>query len=79
MATQPLKNRLTFPLLESIQAPVLLISGGSDLAAPAPLQKYFSERVPHAETLLVPNAGHSTFWEQPEVFNRAVLEFIRKH
>jgi pimeloyl-ACP methyl ester carboxylesterase len=79
ITTQPLKNRLTFPLLESIKAPVLLISGGSDLAAPAPLQKYFSERVPHAETLHVPDAGHSTFWEQPEVFNRAVLAFIRKH
>jgi pimeloyl-ACP methyl ester carboxylesterase len=79
MATQPLKNRLSFPLLESIEVPVLLISGGSDLAAPAPLQNYFSERVPHAETLHVPDAGHSTFWEQPEVFNRAVLAFIRKH
>lgn len=79
MPTQPLKNRLSFSLLESIEVPVLLIAGGSDLAAPAPLQRYFSERVPHAETLTVPNAGHSTFWEQPEVFNRAVLEFLRKH
>ena len=79
MPTQPLKNRLTFEALESIDIPVLLIAGGSDLAAPAPTQRYFSERVTHAETLTVPNAGHSTFWEQPEVFNRAVLEFIRKH
>lgn len=79
MATQPLKNRLSFSLLERIQTPLLLIAGGSDLAAPAPLQRYFSERVRHAETLVVPDAGHSTYWEQPEVFNRAVLEFIRKY
>jgi len=33
----------------------------------------------HAETIVVPEAGHSTYWEQPEVFNRAVLSFVRKH
>ena len=79
LPTQPLKNRLTLALLEKITAPTLLISGGSDLAAPAPLQRFFKDHIKHAETLTVPNAGHSTFWEQPEVFNRAVLEFIRKH
>jgi len=26
--------------------------------------------------LIVPEVGHSAYWEQPEVFNRAVLEFI---
>jgi len=79
MPTQPLKNRLTFALLERVQTPVLLVSGGADLSAPAPLQKFFADRVKTAEMLVVPNAGHSTYWEQPEVFNRAVLDFIRKH
>jgi len=27
----------------------------------------------------VPNAGHSVYWEEPELFNRTVLDFIRKH
>jgi pimeloyl-ACP methyl ester carboxylesterase len=79
MPTQPLKNRLTFPVLERIQTPVLLISGGADVSAPAPLQRFFAERVKTAESLVVPNAGHSTYWEAPEDFNRAVLDFIRKH
>lgn len=79
LPTQPLKSHLTFEALESVETPVLMIAGGSDLAAPAPLQHFFSDRVRHVETLLVPNAGHSTFWERPDVFNRAVLEFIRKH
>jgi len=26
-----------------------------------------------------PEAAHSINWEQPEAFNRNVLEFIRKH
>lgn len=79
MTTQPLKNRLSFSLIETVTTPILLIAGGSDLAAPAPLQRFFAERAPHAETLTVPDAGHSTYWEQPEVFNRAVLDFIGKH
>lgn len=79
MTTQPLKNRLSFSLIETVTTPILLIAGGSDLAAPAPLQRFFAESAPHAETLTVPDAGHSTYWEQPEVFNRAVLDFIGKH
>jgi pimeloyl-ACP methyl ester carboxylesterase len=27
----------------------------------------------------MPESGHSTYWEQPELFNRAVLDFIGKH
>jgi pimeloyl-ACP methyl ester carboxylesterase len=79
MENQPLKSRLTLAALESIRTPLLVIRGGADLASPAPLHRFFTERVRHAELLVVPDAGHSVFWEQPDVFNRALLEFIRKH
>jgi len=79
MPTQPLKNRFTFDLLEMVQIPVLLIAGGADLLAPAPLLRYFTERATSAESLVVPDGGHSIFWEQPELFNRAALEFIGKN
>jgi len=29
--------------------------------------------------VVIPECGHSAFWEQPEAFNRAVLDFISKH
>ena len=77
--TQPLRNRLTFSLLEGIEIPTLLISGGADLSAPPPLQRFYTARIRNSESMVVPDAGHSTYWEQPEVFNRAVLEFIRQH
>ena len=79
MDSQPLRNHLTFSALEKVQTPVLIIRGGADLASPAPMSRFFSDRVKHAETLVVPEAGHSVFWEEPEVFNHAVLEFIGKH
>jgi pimeloyl-ACP methyl ester carboxylesterase len=78
-AAQPLRNHLTFSLLETIRTPTLLLTGGSDLYAPPPMLRLFAARIKQAETLIVPEAGHSTYWEQPEVFNRALLEFIGKH
>ena len=74
---QPMRNRITFALLETITLPTLLITGGADLYAPPPVMRLFAARIRHAETVVVPEAGHSTYWEQPEIFNRAVLEFIR--
>jgi pimeloyl-ACP methyl ester carboxylesterase len=79
MAAQPLRNRLTFALLESIDLPAFLLTGGADLYAPPPVLRLFAARIRNSESLIVPEAGHSTYWEQPEIFNRAVLNFIGKH
>jgi pimeloyl-ACP methyl ester carboxylesterase len=76
---QPLRNKLTFSLLETIQTPALLLTGGADMYAPPPVMDLFARRIRNAQTVVVPEAGHSTYWEQPEVFNRTVLEFIGKH
>jgi pimeloyl-ACP methyl ester carboxylesterase len=78
-AAQPLKNRITLSMLETITVPTLLLTGGADLYAPPPIQRMFAARIKHAESVIVPEAGHSTYWEQPDVFNRAVLNFVRKH
>ena len=76
---QPMKNRMTFGLLETVKVPTLLLTGGADMYAPPPLLRLFAARIKGAESVVVPEAGHSSYWEQPEVFNRAVLNFIRKH
>jgi pimeloyl-ACP methyl ester carboxylesterase len=76
---QPLKNRITFAALESIRVPTLLLTGDADMFAPPPVLKMFATHIRHAETVIVPEAGHSTYWEQPEAFNRAVIDFIRRH
>jgi pimeloyl-ACP methyl ester carboxylesterase len=76
---QPLRNRMTFALLESLQAPTLLMTGEADLYAPPPVLQLFAARIKGSETSIVPEAGHSAYWEQPEVFNRAVLSFLAKH
>lgn len=79
LPTQPLRNRLSFALLEKITTPTLFIAGAADLAAPPPLQRFFIARIKNSQSVVIPESGHSTYWEKPEIFNRAVLEFIRKH
>jgi len=76
---QPLRNRMTFSMLESIQVPALLITGDADMYAPPPLLRMFTSRIKSSESFIIPEAGHSGYWEKPEVFNRVVLEFLRKH
>jgi len=76
---QTMRHRVTFSLLEEIKVPTLLITGDADLFAPPFVLRLFAARIKNAESVIVPEAGHSAYWEQPEVFNRAVLGFIRKH
>ena len=72
----PTRNRITFAALETIQIPTLLITGDADLYTPPSVLRLFAARFPKCESLVIPECGHSAFWEQPEAFNRAVLDFI---
>jgi pimeloyl-ACP methyl ester carboxylesterase len=50
-----------------------------DLYTPPSVLRLFAARFANCESVVVPECGHSAFWEQPELFNRAVLDFISKH
>ena len=72
-------NRVTLSSFQGLKVPLLMITGDSDLLAPPPFLRYVTARVKGIESLIIPEAGHSSYWERPEIFNRAVLDFIRKH
>src|SRR6185503_6367788 len=74
---QPTRNRITYALLETVRVPSLLLTGDGDLYMPPSLLREVAARVRGATVVVVPECGHSAFWEQPETFNRTVLEFIR--
>ena len=78
-APPPTRNRLTFARLETIRTPTLLLTGDADLWAPPALMRLFAARIAHAETAIVPDSGHSAYWENPDAFNRLILTFIRKY
>lgn len=76
---QPMKNRITYAALGTIKAPTLLLTGDADLYMPPSLLRSFATRFPSCEAVVIPECGHSAFWEQPEIFNRTVLDFIAKY
>jgi len=79
VAPQPTRNRIIFAALETIKIPTLLLTGDADLYMPPSVLRLFAARFPKCESVVIPECGHSAFWEQPETFNRAVLDFVAKH
>jgi pimeloyl-ACP methyl ester carboxylesterase len=74
---QATRNPITFAALETIRAPTLLLTGDADLYMPPSLLREVAAHIKGCRTIVVPECGHSAFWEQPEIFNREVLEFLR--
>lgn len=75
---QPLNQKLTLEALEKITQPVLMMTGDADLYTPPPMLKKMVDRLKTKEVLIIDGAGHSAHWEQPAVFNKAVLDFLAK-
>lgn len=70
---------VTFAKLETLRMPTFLITGDADLYTPAPVLRQFGRHIKHAELAVFPETGHSAYWEQPEMFNRRVIDFLGKH
>jgi pimeloyl-ACP methyl ester carboxylesterase len=78
-APERMRNRITWSLLEKLDVPTLLVTGDADLYTPPAVLQLFSRRIRTSTTVILPEVGHSAYWEQPERFNRAVLDFIHLH
>ena len=76
---QPLRTPNTFAKVEAIRTPLLVISASADLLAPPTLMRGWVSHMRQAEWVAIADAGHSVPMEQPELFNRAVLDFLRRH
>lgn len=73
---QTLKNEITQARLKDLKLPTLVISGVADLSTPPSISRMLAAEIPNSRLALIPESGHSTYWEQPEIFNRAVLDFL---
>ena len=76
---QPPSDTMTYARLETMRVPVLVLVGGADLLSPPALMRLLAAHIPNCRFATVPEAGHAAFWEQPEIWNRLVLEFIGQH
>jgi pimeloyl-ACP methyl ester carboxylesterase len=62
--------------LPDIRTPSLVIVGAND----APFLKaadYMAAKIPHAEKVVISDAGHAVNIDQPAAFNEAVMHFLR--
>ena len=78
-ARQNLANVVTPAKLETLKVPTLLITGAADLVTPPSIMRMIARHIPDNEIVIVAESGHSPYWEQPEYFNRTVIDFIRRH
>jgi pimeloyl-ACP methyl ester carboxylesterase len=76
---QPLRLPNTYAKLRTIDTPTLVLAAGADQLAPPGLMRLWSKHIKNHEWAIIPAAGHSAAWEEPDQFNRIVLEFVAKH
>ncbi len=63
----------------AIRQPTLIVAGDRDTSVPLAAKTSLAAAMPNARLLVVPASGHATPHDQPEAFNRAVLEFLAAH
>jgi pimeloyl-ACP methyl ester carboxylesterase len=62
--------------LKSITASVLVVDGDHDEAIKRKHTEYIAATIPGAGLLILPNASHFAFLQDPQLFNYAVLHFL---
>ena len=75
----PLRTPNTDAKIASITTPILVIAGGVDLTTPSAAIRLWAKHLKTYDWLLIPEAGHSVAWEQPDAFDQALLAFLRQH
>lgn len=62
--------------LAELNAPTLVVVGELDRVTPPVLSETLASRIAGARLVRIPAAGHICIMEQPDAFNRVMLEFL---
>ncbi len=62
--------------LKAIDTPILVVDGDHDEAIKRPHTEYIAATIPQAGLLILPNASHFAFLQDPDQFNFAILHFL---
>ncbi|MGE5465573.1 MAG: alpha/beta fold hydrolase [Methanocella sp.] len=65
--------------LPEIECPVLIMVGEHDHGTPPEMARQIHENLPGSSLLVIASAAHLSNIEQPEIFNRALIEFLDRH
>ena len=67
---------VTPEMLAQLRVPVLFLAGEEDEIYPPIVMQAAQRLIPGARLVVVPEAGHSVYFEKPEAFNSIVLSFF---
>lgn len=63
--------------IAEINVPTLVIGGEEDKKTPVKYSRYLQSQIKGAKLHIIPNAGHMTILEQPELVSRYIGDFIK--
>lgn len=64
--------------LSAVTCPVLLVAGAQDPIWPPDALNGIAAALPNCEMAVLPDSGHSPYFEQPEIFNATIAEFFSR-
>ncbi len=62
--------------LGEIACPTLVIAGDRDTTVPLRAKRFLAQHIPGARFEMIADSGHATPIDQPEAFNRLVMNFV---
>ena len=62
--------------LGAIGVPTHVIAGEEDIFTPPRFSREIAAAIPGSRLTILPEVGHGMFWETPEAFNGALVEFL---
>jgi 3-oxoadipate enol-lactonase len=65
--------------LKEIMCPAIILVGEHDQGTPVPMAQVIHQALPGSDLQIIPRAAHLSNIEQPEVFNKAMLDFLDRH
>jgi 3-oxoadipate enol-lactonase len=74
-----LESPAPIELLEQLTMPALVVAGDQDVPGFLAMTDVLAQRLPAAERVLVPGAGHMVNMEQPAAVNELLVRFLLAH
>lgn len=74
-ATGNLRDYNRLQELKTIKVPTLLTCGEYDESRP-PTVQFYQQQIPDARFVMIPNSGHATMYDNPQVNIKAIADFL---
>lgn len=77
-ATQALMRTKVQERLQCIKAPTMVLWGDQDAMVPIAQGYALAQQLPCEEMVTIEDAGHHPMWDQPEIFNTELTNFLSR-